>query len=471
MGTTASQPIYALQDVPGKGKGLIATRHIPQGTRIISEKPLLNIGSSVANPAHLPSLVYKKVAALSPAQQQEFLAMANVYPYSNTAERYHGIMRTNALPMGAQLDHGGIFPTACRINHACAPNATNFWNEPLQQLTIHAVRAISAGEEITISYGGSRRNREVRQQELHANFKFTCTCALCELPTDERLVSDAKLDRIHEIDCIIEREGIQGLTSPARRMLRYVDEQVRLWSEGPSPDVLGLGRAYPDAFQIAVANGDLARARVFAERVTALYLDSMGADSPDVEAYRGFASDPAGHEYYGLSMKWKTGCGDVPRGLAAHDFEDWLWRRRGETGSGPRAVVDLRDGDTFPPFRHLPHEDEVETDYVEYGDSMERRPRRHWCFFAEVHQVNKSAGHLDVVAVDAVGVPGFLILDASCKSGQAISSRIRKGHTIAVLYAKQHSMYGGRNAILVQNPRAVKVSIPGRIWLPKRQLM
>lgn len=46
-----SNSIYALQDVPGKGKGLVVTQKIPKGTRILSEEPVITIRGSAYNEA------------------------------------------------------------------------------------------------------------------------------------------------------------------------------------------------------------------------------------------------------------------------------------------------------------------------------------------------------------------------------------------------------------------------------------
>lgn len=109
-------------------------------------------------------------------------------------------------------------------------------------------------------------------------------------------------------------------------MLSYVDEQVRLWGDHP----IGLARAYPDAFQIAIANGDLARASIFAGRALQLCLIAMGDDSPDVTEYVTLAQDPANHPYHGMSMQWKMGLNDVPQGPEPGEFENWLWKRNGK---------------------------------------------------------------------------------------------------------------------------------------------
>ena len=95
--------------------------------------------------------IHQQVSSLRDDEFQAFHSMENIHPYANAVEQWLGIVRTNALPMGPDLDTGGVFLTACRINHACDNNAQNFWNENIDRLTIHAVRDIRQGEEITIS--------------------------------------------------------------------------------------------------------------------------------------------------------------------------------------------------------------------------------------------------------------------------------------------------------------------------------
>jgi hypothetical protein len=169
----------------------------------------------------------------------------------------------------------------------------------------------------------SSQNRQARQQELQHNFKFSCACRLCSLPSEQSKTLDAKLDRIAKIDTIIEEAGTQGLVSPARRMLGYIDEQVQLWDG----HTIGLARAYPDALQIAIANGNLARASIFAERALQLCSIAMGDDCPDVTEYAELVQDPTAHPYYGMSMQWETGLNDAPRGMNLEEFENWLWKK------------------------------------------------------------------------------------------------------------------------------------------------
>jgi hypothetical protein len=41
--------MYALQDVPGKGKGLVAIEKISKGTRILSEEAVVIVSESVSS--------------------------------------------------------------------------------------------------------------------------------------------------------------------------------------------------------------------------------------------------------------------------------------------------------------------------------------------------------------------------------------------------------------------------------------
>ncbi|KAF2016823.1 hypothetical protein BU24DRAFT_366243 [Aaosphaeria arxii CBS 175.79] len=110
------------------------------------------------------------------------------------------------------------------------------------------------------------------------------------------------------------------------RTLRYVDEMICLYNKQGSGNS-GLSRAYLDAAQIVIANGDLARGRILAERAVEGWRTSHGSDSKEVAEYSFLVQNPASLQLYGLSMEWKSSIDQVPQGLERNDFEDWLWRR------------------------------------------------------------------------------------------------------------------------------------------------
>jgi hypothetical protein len=60
-----------------KGKGLVATRKIHRGTRILSEVPILRLPKAVLNSQTLPASIRRQVDALTADRRQAFLSIAS----------------------------------------------------------------------------------------------------------------------------------------------------------------------------------------------------------------------------------------------------------------------------------------------------------------------------------------------------------------------------------------------------------
>ena len=253
MQSTTGNPMYALRDVPGKGKGLVATEKISKGSRILSEEPIITVPRNESDSERLRTFICQQVGALSEHQRRAFLSMHNIHAYGNAAERYLGIVRTNALPIGTDGSEGGIFLEACRINHACDNNAQKHWNENIKRHTVHALRDNYEGEEITIYYLAIHQNRKARHEALQAKFGFTCSCRLCSLPPEQSQENDMRLDMIYRLDSLIGKDGMGGILSSPSRIICYVDRQVQLYNE-QGPDDAGLPRAFLDG-RSDVGNG------------------------------------------------------------------------------------------------------------------------------------------------------------------------------------------------------------------------
>ncbi|KAF2788843.1 hypothetical protein K505DRAFT_420843 [Melanomma pulvis-pyrius CBS 109.77] len=442
--------MYAILEVPGKGKGLVAVEDIPKGTRILSEGPVITTPDRQQNNEWLKTHISQQVDSLSEHQRGSFLSMHNLYPYNNVAEQSLGIIRTNSLPIETNGIGGGIFLEACRINHACDNNAQKNWNQCIQRHTVHALRNISKGEEITIYYLGLYSNREVRQKKLLDKFGFLCSCRLCSLPTEQSQKSDERLTRIDHLDDLIGHDGMQ--LKFLLRTLRFVDERIRLYNE-QNPDRSGLPRAYLDAAQIAIANGDLARGRIFAERAVEGWRTSYGSDSKEVIEHGPLARNPAKLELYGLSLKWKTSLDDVPQDLDQDNFEDWLWRRE-----KPKKLerlgqsIDLRNREIFPSFAALPNSNTADMDFYEkIGDVY--RPLRHWCFLGEI--VDFTTLHhleLELMDVDDKKIPLHFYTD-----DRGSKFQVQLGYTVAVLYAQRYRFIYGDAGIRLEDYQMVKI--------------
>ncbi|KAJ4373764.1 hypothetical protein N0V83_002503 [Neocucurbitaria cava] len=459
MQSLNSGSMYALKDVLGKGKGIVAIENISKGTRILSEEPVITTPEYQQDDEWLKSHLSQQVDVLSEPQRQSFLSLHNLYPFQNIVEQSLGIIRTNALPIEADGIGGGIFLEASRINHACDNNAQKAWNQCIKRHTVHALRDIAKGEEITIYYLGLDSSREVRQKKLEDKFGFLCSCRLCSLTTELSQKNDEMLERIDYLDDLIGRDGMQ--MKFFLRTLRYVDERVRLYNE-QGPGNSGLPRAYLDAAQIAIANGDLARGRIFAERAVEGWRIANGSDSKEVIRHGSLARNPATLPLYGLSMKWKTSLNEVPQELDLDDFEDWLWRRGKSNKLGQSGLLtDLHNREIFPGFTALPSSNPLDMKFYEVVDGT-YQPLRHWCFLGEITDYT-TLHHLELelTDIDEKKIPLHFYTDS--RGSELVPAQIQKGYTVAVLYAQRRAFTYGDPGIRHEDPQKLK-NVP---WMQK----
>ena len=308
---------YEIQSIRGKGKGLVALKDIERGKRILCEPALLTT-EYISSVSQLESTISSKLKCLSEAQEQEFLSLYNNFPGKQPCS---GIVKTNALPLGAGSPVGGIFPTISRINHSCRPNTQHTWNRSAEREIIHAIRDIKKGEEITISYslGGPSQSR---RQHLKENFGFDCTCDLCSLTGEALKISDHRQELMRFFDDAIGNSD-SVMESPGST-LAYCRELLSLYEMEAIADPR-VARVYYDAFQICITHGDQARASVFAQKAykTRLYLE--GEDSPDTQKMKSFMANPADHLSFGFSQRWKQLKEEVPKNIDAQEFDRWLW--------------------------------------------------------------------------------------------------------------------------------------------------
>ncbi|PSN62106.1 SET domain-containing protein [Corynespora cassiicola Philippines] len=198
-----SPSLYTVRDMPGKGKGLVATRPIPKGETILLDSPRLIASHQFPSRVHPPQgrkLFHQAIAQLPPADRALVLGL----DASLGGAHVEDVLKTNAF--ACQIDDAGtgdgymcLFPAVSRINHACMPNAHARFVPASLLMEVKAQRAIGAGEEITISYGKLELLRAERQELYQRGWGFRCTCELCMRGEGEVRESDGRRGRFAEL--------------------------------------------------------------------------------------------------------------------------------------------------------------------------------------------------------------------------------------------------------------------------------
>lgn len=321
MTSTAGETgLFKIQKTPDKGQGVFATTDITAGTRIIFERPLFTT-QSLYPPGYMEERVATQLFALTKEQKREFLSLHNNFPGKYP---FSGIVKTNALPCRCGSVIGGVYAMISRTNHSCIPNTHHSWNSNLGSETIHAIRDICAGEEITISYDDGKPSLE-RWSHLEQSFGFKCQCELCTSTSGLIRVSDTRRRMITSLDNAIGDSNRvlskpEDCLSDCRLLIRSLREEYGGFSEAL------LARAYYDAFQICITHADQARAAIFAERAYQARIICEGKDSPETIRMKSLMEEPSSHRNFGYSMQWRTGKSQSPHTLVADEFERWLWK-------------------------------------------------------------------------------------------------------------------------------------------------
>lgn len=192
--------LFVIKDIPGKGKGLIATKSIMAGTLILFEDPLISIPKPVDE-----KKVLSKFNNLSESEQNNFL---DLHDCGGEMKSIWQIFRTNSMQVCGFADLGvndsAVYNSISRINHSCAPNAVWSWKAGnVRRQEVRACRDICEGEEIQCSYirVGAFALRAERQKKLLNSWNFICTCEVCSKTGDT-------LDQDEEIRTEIRKRNV-----------------------------------------------------------------------------------------------------------------------------------------------------------------------------------------------------------------------------------------------------------------------
>ncbi|KAF2279762.1 SET domain-containing protein [Westerdykella ornata] len=306
---THSAPPYELRNIPGRGRGLIATRTLHRGDPIFASTPILLLDAAAYDlaPNETSFLTNLAIANLPTASRVQFWKLLGHSASSSSSSSsdpnpIESRITTNAFQVSINdVEHYALLPTTSMLNHDCRPNADYFFDSAtLLTHHVHATRTIYPGEEITITYISNEKPRHKRRQMLKQNWGFECKCSACAAhpaltkESDERVMQIGMLkkrlrrweerggdDDENEDD---EDDGEVRVTPAMADTLISLYEQERLWT--------GIGEAYRFAAQVYAAFGREWGAVRYARLAVEFGMLARGFYDEDVLLMKGLAADP-----------------------------------------------------------------------------------------------------------------------------------------------------------------------------------
>ena len=254
-------------EIPGKGQGLVATTHLPVGTTIIEESPLITAENNSDGEDSI-TLDTAEIAAnfrcLSEEQKSHVLSLhdpgptsVNFFKLDEIDKKVVRIFMWNCINLCGDpemnVDKSGLYKTISRINHSCAPNVVWSWIQRDTSKSIKQVkvcRKIMEGEEILAMYCGGDDTfpcKVERQMDLK-KWNFICKCEVCSLTGDELTINDEarrKIKDLHEALNIKEKIGFY------ENALQDAREKLKVMKTMKKEMILSLPRALMDCCELA----------------------------------------------------------------------------------------------------------------------------------------------------------------------------------------------------------------------------
>ncbi|KAL8341832.1 hypothetical protein RB601_005328 [Gaeumannomyces tritici] len=274
--TPRSTHVWEVKNIPGKGKGVVATRRIRRGETIMVDYAM--VLAAVEFPGRVTQTQGNKILERAASQLRNPERVLGLGRSSTAgAPVMEDVMRTNTFSVTINGEpYMGLFPSVSRINHACAPNAqTRFSGRTLSQKVV-AFLDIEPGDEITISYPEFGMTHKNRQDTLLHRWGFKCTCSLCGAHPREIAASDARRERAVSVrDQIMEHVQSGELSAAIRQSKALIELSIE---EGL---VSGLGDHYELLARLHMGARDLGGAARYARLALAEMRDFGGGEEFD----------------------------------------------------------------------------------------------------------------------------------------------------------------------------------------------
>ncbi|PSS07150.1 hypothetical protein M430DRAFT_110591 [Amorphotheca resinae ATCC 22711] len=279
-------PPWEIKVIPGRGRGLFATRTLYRGDRIVAATPVGVYLSDALVPDFKLGYIYLHTAFIhlpKPTQQLFLSAMAG-----SEGDPIMERVNTNAFSGDFEGEpHFLMYPETARMNHDCRPNAMYYYDPKTLIHSTIAARTIEPGEEITIPYDNILRQRSERQKSLSNYWGFQCTCSLCSSSATETARSDTRIAEIIELQTELANWSPWSTGTPTK-----AEMLISLYEEEHLHAAKATGHTFAALAYNAV--GDKMMAEWHAELALEAGMVNSGPND-DERAMKQLLNDPEGH--------------------------------------------------------------------------------------------------------------------------------------------------------------------------------
>ncbi|KAH7716360.1 TPR domain-containing protein [Aphelenchoides avenae] len=183
-------------NIPGKGKGTVATRDVKKGTLLLVSKAFATATSSMGlvnamkeklkrQPemiAEVADLYYGRERDTAKAQKSDWRSVT----HKTRLERicWYNTFKAGLFNRAPENQmHGGLWILPSYFNHSCLPNTRRaFYGDTL---VAFAAIDIKQGEELTFCYVPLEESYEHRKRILGEGYDVVCDCRLCEVDRED----------------------------------------------------------------------------------------------------------------------------------------------------------------------------------------------------------------------------------------------------------------------------------------------
>jgi len=284
---------FAVVPIPRKGLGIVATRKIARGERILAERPAFMLspmeveGAAAKRPHALEVLIRDRVAELTDSEMDQFWELPDCHVTQvGSGKTAFGIWQTNAIATASEGGYNGLYLLGSRFNHSCTPNVNRCWIESLGVEVFHASRDIPPRTELCVYYIDPKSLHAERQARLLADFNFRCECEACSLTGKALETSETLRREYQELDALVP----QLAENDPNGALDLVEAILAIIEAEFESDPHMSQRAYYDGFQLAITAGNMELAKAMMQNACAARLHAEG-EHTETEAFQRYAAD------------------------------------------------------------------------------------------------------------------------------------------------------------------------------------